>query len=387
MRRSTDRILTTHCGSLARPTAVLDLLRARHEGVLTDPGAYDEAVRAAVFDCVRRQVAAGIDVVADGEQGRLGHASYVRDRLAGFEPIPGGPRSRLEDFATEAALFPEYHERYFGTSMQGGAVVRPTPLQCTGPIAYHGDDTLQQDLSNLRAALEAVGGRDAFVAAVAPSGVGTNAYYDTEDDYLFALADALAVEYRAIVQVGFDLQIDDPFLTEVCSYSTAPLPERLAWAERYVAAINRGLRGIPPDRVRFHTCYGINQGPRVTDVPLADIVHLVLQVDAGAYSFESANPRHEHEYHLWEDVPLPEDKILVPGVVTHSTSIVEHPELVAERTVRFAERVGPSRVVAGVDCGFSSQATYTSEIHPDIAWAKLEALAEGARLASRRLFG
>lgn len=385
MDRSTERILTTHCGSLARPGPLLELMRARHQGEAYDVEAYEEAVRSAVAECVRRQVAVGLDVVADGEQGRLGHASYVGERLAGFEPVAEAT-SRLDDFAAEAQRFPDYYERYFGRSMQGGAVVRPTPLRCTGPIAYRGEEALGRDLANLRDALARAGGRAAFVAAVAPSGVGSNAYYDTEEDYLFALADALATEYRAIVAAGFTLQIDDPFVTELCSYSTAPAAQRMERAECYVAAINRGLQGIPPDKVRFHTCYGINQGPRVSDVPLRDIIHLVLAVDAGAYSFESANPRHEHEYHLWEDVALPDDKVLVPGVVTHSTNIVEHPELVAERIVRFADRVGRERVVAGVDCGFSSQATSTPEIDPEVAWAKLEALCEGARLASERLW-
>lgn len=386
MERSTTRIITTHCGSLARPRAVLDLMSARYEGTAYDGEAYEVAMRRAVADCVERQAKAGLDVLSDGEQSRLGHASYVGERLSGFEPAPGGPASRWSSFAGEADLFPDYYEGYFNRSMQGGAVARQAPLVCTGPIAYRGHDALQRDLANLRDALDAVGRPGGFVAAVAPSGVGTNAYYDSEEAYLFALADALATEYRTIVDAGFVLQIDDPFLTELCSYSTVPFAERLETAERYVAAINRGLRNIPTEKVRFHTCYGINQGPRVRDVPLRDIVHLVLGVDAGAYSFESANPRHEHEYHLWEDVVLPDGKILIPGVITHSTNIVEHPELVAERIVRFAERVGRSNVIAGVDCGFSSQASYAPEIDPEVAWAKLAALAEGARLASARLW-
>jgi 5-methyltetrahydropteroyltriglutamate--homocysteine methyltransferase len=222
--------------------------------------------------------------------------------------------------------------------------------------------------------------------AVAPSGAGSNAYYPSDEEFFHAVAQAMRAEYQAIVDAGFLLQIDDPFITDVYSFSTRSEAERRSTAELYVEAINDALRGIPSDRVRFHTCYGINEGPRIHDAPLGDMVELLLRINAGAYSFEAANPRHEHEYHVWEDVKLPEGKILIPGVITHASNIVEHPLLIAERIVRYAERVGRENVIAGADCGFSSQATYAPEVHPTVMWAKFDAMAEGARLASQQLW-
>jgi 5-methyltetrahydropteroyltriglutamate--homocysteine methyltransferase len=221
--------------------------------------------------------------------------------------------------------------------------------------------------------------------AVAPSGVGRNAYYDTDEEYFFAVADALRVEYQTIIDAGFVLQVDDPYLSELFSYSDLPDDERRERGELYVAALNRALTGIPVDRVRYHTCYGINEGPRVYDAPLSKLVDLILKVNAGAYSFEAANPRHEHEYHVWEGVKLPEGKILLPGVITHSSSIVEHPELVAERICRYAKVVGRENVIAGSDCGFATFAG-SKEVHPSIVWAKFTSLAAGARLASKQLW-
>jgi 5-methyltetrahydropteroyltriglutamate--homocysteine methyltransferase len=222
--------------------------------------------------------------------------------------------------------------------------------------------------------------------AVAPSGAGSNAYYRTDEEYLHAVADAMRVEYSAIVEAGFLVQIDDPFLTDIFSDPSLDASARRKKAEMYVEAVNHGLRGIPADRVRFHTCYGINEGPRIHDAPLGDIIDLILKVDAGAYSFEAANPRHEHEYHMFERVKLPEGKIVIPGVITHASNIVEHPELIAERIGRYARLVGRENVIAGADCGFSSQATYNPEVHPTVVWAKFQAMAEGARLASKQLW-
>ncbi len=222
--------------------------------------------------------------------------------------------------------------------------------------------------------------------AIAPSGAGSNEYYDSEDQYLFAVADALQSEYEAIVAAGFLLQIDDPFLSEIYSDPLTPIADRRQRGEAYVEAINRALRNIPEEKVRFHTCYGINEGPRVHDIALGEIVDMVLRVKAGAYSFEAGNPRHEHEYHLWETTRLPESKVIMPGVITHSSNIVEHPELIAERIVRFAERVGRENVIAGADCGFASQASYKPEVHPTVVWAKFRALVEGARIATGRLW-
>ena len=245
---------------------------------------------------------------------------------------------------------------------------------------------MRRDIDNLKAAVRGLEPSDVFLPAVAPSGVGKNEYYPNDEAYMLAVAEALSTEYRAIVEAGFLLQIDDPFLTELYSYSSLSVADRRKTAEMYIAALNHGLRGIPPEKVRFHTCYGINEGPRVHDAPLKDMLEVILKVNAGAYSFEAANPRHEHEYHVFENVKLPDGKLIIPGVVTHASNIVEHPELIAERIVRFARLVGRENVIAGTDCGFSSQATYQPEIHPSVVWAKFRAMAEGARLATQQLW-
>jgi 5-methyltetrahydropteroyltriglutamate--homocysteine methyltransferase len=270
--------------------------------------------------------------------------------------------------------------------MQGGAITPMVPLVCTGPVSYRGQEAVRSDIDNLKAALEVVKPEEVFVPALAPSGVGMNEYYRTEEKYLHAVAEAMHTEYQAIVDAGFLVQIDDPFLTDVYSDSSLSAAERRKTAERYVEALNHGLRDIPAEKVRFHTCYGINEGPRVHDAPLKDILDVMLKVNAGAYSFEAANPRHEHEYHVWENVKLPEGKVLIPGVVTHASNIVEHPELIAERITRYAKLVGRENVIAGTDCGFSSQATYNPEVHPTVVWAKFQAMAEGARLATAQLW-
>jgi 5-methyltetrahydropteroyltriglutamate--homocysteine methyltransferase len=337
-----------------------------------------------VADVVARERAVGLDVISDGEQSKTGFFAYIGERLGGFEPRPG--RSALDSFRPEVDAFPEYYEQYFKAAMTGGSVAPIVPLGCTGPVTYIGEERLRQDLANLRAAVGEADADDVFMCAVAPSGVGGNEYYPSESAYLDAVADALNVEYTAIIEAGFTLQIDDPFLTDVFSYSPGTAAEKLETAGLYVAAINRGLRGIPRDRVRLHTCYGINEGPRVHDAPLADLIDILFTINAGALSFEAANPRHEHVYHLFETVRLPPDTVLLPGVISHATNIVEHPDTIADRIVRFAELVGRENVLASADCGFSSQASYTPEIHPKIIWAKFEALAEGARRATARLW-
>jgi 5-methyltetrahydropteroyltriglutamate--homocysteine methyltransferase len=388
MLRSTDRIRTTHVGSLARPPALLDLMQAAAQGRPVDPGELAAAERRAVTDVVARQRAAGLDMVSDGEQTKTGFYAYIGQRLGGFEPRAGG--DPLAGFRAEIDSFPEYYEQYLSGAMTGGMAVPVVPLRCTGPVSYIGHERLRRDLDLLRAAVgdaaPGFGADQVFVCAVAPSGVGGNEYYPSQADYLSAVADALHVEYAAIVEAGFTLQIDDPFLTDVFSYGTGSVQEKLAVARGYVDAINRSLRGIPRDRVRLHTCYGINEGPRVHDAPLADLIETLFTIEAGAFSFEAANPRHEHAYHVFETVTLPPDTVLLPGVISHATNIVEHPEVIADRIVRFAELVGRENVVASADCGFSSQATYTPEIHPTIVWAKFEALAEGARRATARLW-
>jgi 5-methyltetrahydropteroyltriglutamate--homocysteine methyltransferase len=384
LQQNTDRIMTTHVGSLPRPHDLLDMMKARLEGRDDCEDAYQTRVRTAVAECVGKQAETGIDILCDGEQSKSGFFTYVRERLDGFE---ARPQQRRDMFAAEVAAFPEYYEQYFRTAMLGGAVAPAVPLVCTGPIRYRGEAALQHDIDNLKAALVGVPHHAAFMPAVAPSGVGANEHYNTDDAFFLAVGEALHTEYQAIVDAGFILQIDDPFLSDLYGDPAFDTAQRHARAEIYVAAINASLRGIPPERVRYHTCYGINHGPRIHEAALADVAGHMLRVNAGAYSFEAANARHEHEYHLWETVKLPAGKVLIPGVITHSSNIVEHPEWIAERLVRFARLVGRENVVAGADCGFSSQATYQTEVHPTVIWAKFEALRDGARIASRALWG
>jgi 5-methyltetrahydropteroyltriglutamate--homocysteine methyltransferase len=382
VKRSTARILTTHVGSLPRPKELLDLTRNMLEG-RGDETEYADALREAVTQAVREQVAHGIDVVTDGEQSKAGFSRYITDRLDGFEAKPRPPGA---SFGAEMDDFPEYYEQYFRRAMYGGSVAPGVSLECVDRVVYKGQAQLERDIANLKEATRGSEVDEVFMPAVAPSGVGKNAYYDSNEEYFFAVADALHTEYQAIVDAGFILQVDDPFLSELFSYSRLPADEAREEGELYVAAVNRALTGIPPEKVRYHTCYGINEGPRVHDAPLSSLVDFILKINAGAYSFEAANARHEHEYHVWERVRLPSDKVLIPGVITHSSPIVEHPELVAERLRRYAKIVGRENVIAGADCGFSSQATYNPEIHPKIIWAKFDALAEGARLASQSLW-
>ncbi|HYR33675.1 MAG TPA: cobalamin-independent methionine synthase II family protein [Burkholderiales bacterium] len=374
------RILTTHVGSLPRPHDLLDLMKARLSGQDYDRERYESRVRSAVAECVRRQVDVGIDVVADGEQSKPGFFTYVKERLSGFEPRPG---KKVAFFDAERAAFPEYYKEYFARAMVGGAVAPVVPMVCTGPVSYRGEEALRRDIDNLKAALATTGARAAFMPSVAPSGAGTNEHYQSDEEFFFAVADAMRKEYQAIVDAGLYLQVDDPFMTDLFSDPALDERQRRRLAEIHVEAINHALRGIPTEKVRFHTCYGINEGPRVHDPALGEVAPFMLKVNAGAYSFEAANARHEHEYHYWEGAKLPDDKVLVPGVITHAGNIVEHPELIAERLSRFARIVGADRVIASADCGFSSQASYKPEVHPTVMWAKFKAMAEGARLANR----
>lgn len=382
-QQNTDRIVTTHVGSLPRPHDLLDLMQARLAGGAHDEAAYQAKVRAAVVDCVRQQATTGIDVVCDGEQSKSGFFTYVHERLEGFALRPDRPRTT---FAAEVAAFPEYYEQYFRGAMLGGAVAPIVPLVCTGPVRYRGQAALRQDIENLTAALAGVSHVAAFMPAVAPSGVGENEYYNDDEAFFHAVGAALHEEYQAVVDAGFILQIDDPFLSDLFGDPSFDAKQRAVRAEIYVAALNASLKGIPPERVRYHTCYGINHGPRIHEAALGDVAGYMLRINAGAYSFEAANARHEHEYHLWETVKLPAGKVLIPGVITHSSNIVEHPEWIAERLLRFARLVGRENVVAGADCGFSSQATYRPEVHPTVIWAKFAALRDGARLASAQLW-
>lgn len=358
-------------------------MRAKSAGAPYDPQKFAERVSEAVREIVEQQTECGIDVPNDGEQGKAGFFAYVTERLEGFEARKG-PRPLM--FRAEVDQFPEYYKQYFSHAMLGGALAPPVAFVCTGQVKYRGQDAVRADIENLKQAIAGANVAGAFLPAVAPSGVGQNEFYRTQEEYLAAVADAMREEYRAIVEAGLTVQIDDPFLTELFSYSGMSEAECRKTAAIHIEALNHALRGIPEDKIRYHTCYGINEGPRVHDVALKTIVDLMLRVNAGAYSFEAANARHEHEYHLWESVKLPEGKKLIPGVVTHASNIVEHPELIAERLMRFAKLVGRENVIAGTDCGFSSQATYTPEVHPTVVWAKFRAMAEGARLASEKFW-
>ncbi|MBV9861415.1 MAG: cobalamin-independent methionine synthase II family protein [Alphaproteobacteria bacterium] len=389
MKRSTDRILTTHVGSLPRPADLLALLQAKQEGESIDDRAYAERVRGAVTEAVRRQAEAGIDIVADGEMGRIGFIPYANERLAGIEPSRNPDPATYWNESREYRAFPEFYAWTAAIAGTAGRTGR-TRWVCTGPVSYKGRTALQQAIDDLKAALAGVGCEEAFMPAVSPSNLANwnrNEYYASEDEYLYALADALREEYQAIIDAGLVLQVDDPLLASYyVMHAEASIEECRRWAEHRVEVLNHALRGLPPERIRYHTCYSINIGPRVHDMELKHIVDIMLKVDAGAYSFEAANPRHEHEWRVWEAAKLPQGKVLIPGVVTHSSNIVEHPELIAERIGRFAQVVGRENVIAGADCGFASFAS-TCEVHPTVVWTKLAALAEGARLASRQLWG
>ncbi|HZT07497.1 MAG TPA: cobalamin-independent methionine synthase II family protein [Chloroflexota bacterium] len=386
MKRSTDRILTTHVGSLARPPDLLKMMEARATGGPVDPTAYASRVRGAVADVVRMQCESGVDVPSDGEQSKVGFFQYVRERLSGFEPAPPGTAGRPSPWISEFNAFPDYYQ-----SVAASRGVGPnSALICTGPVTYRGHAAVQTDIANFKAGLAGRETEDAFMPASAPRGrdIGQDVYYSSYEDYLGAVADALHEEYQAIVDAGFILQVDDPALTYALGHSPQLSPsERRREADLHVEAINRALKGIPSENVRFHTCYGIDEGPRTTDVPLKEMIEFILKINAGAYSFEAANPRHEHEYHVWESVKLPDDKVIIPGVIGHVSNIVEHPEWIAERIVRFARIVGRERVIAGSDCGFSSQATPSPNVHPTVVWAKFRAMREGADLATKLLWG
>ena len=389
MLHSTERILVTHTGSLPRPRQLIDMMLAENEGRPVDSAEYEDKLRGAVHDIVRWQMDLGVDIVDDGELSKRGFAVYAHTRLDGLSPT-GRVRVSPWDNSRESQAFPEHYGHY---SPVPGAKPNPSNMQmaCTGPIAYKAQDRLAQDLANLRAAVDEAGPAEAFVPAISPCDVAgniENEYYKTEEEFLFAIADAQRVEYRAIVDAGFLLQIDDPLLINY--YVKNPdlsVAQCRTWAEGQIEAINHALRDIPEDRVRYHTCYGINMGPRVHDMEMKDYIDIVLTIRAGAFSFEASNPRHEHEWKIWEDVKLPDGKLIIPGVITQSSVVVEHPELVAQRLERFAGVVGRENVIAGSDCGFGTQALEVPEIHPAIVWAKFQAMSEGARLASERLWG
>jgi len=376
MKRSTDRILTTHTGSLPRPGELVDMLRRAEAGEPGDRAAFDAAVRAAVDDTVRKQVESGVDVVNDGEQGKPGYATYLKDRVIGF-----GGQSRVTTVWAEGRDFPEYVARRAGNTRS--SFLRP---YCDGPIAWRDFAAVQRDIDTLKAAVKGVEAAEVFMTAASPGVVSiflANEYYPSREKYLEAIARVMKDEYEAIHAAGFVLQLDCPDLA-MSRHNRFPdlsLPEFRKIVGLHVEVLNEATRAIPPDRMRLHLCWGNYEGPHHLDVPLRDIIDLVLQARPAGISFEGANPRHEHEWKIWKEVELPPGKVLIPGVIDSTTNFIEHPELVAERIARYAGVVGRENVIAGTDCGFGTFADNDS-VDARIAWAKLRALADGARLAS-----
>ena len=383
MQRSVDRILTTHVGSIPRPQSLLEL-SSYHKGPPQDPEEYARRLKVAVTDIVHRQVEAGIDIVSDGEFGKASWANYILERITGFEHRPDDLRP-TDWLGSDRERFAEFLALEFPAAVKG----RPTDA-CTGPIAYRDHGPLDRAIANLKEAVAQSQPLEAFMTAVAPASTaydGVNEYYPNERDYVFAIADALREEYVAIHQAGLIVQVDDAVLANMYDALTRQSPERYReWAELRVEALNHALEGIPEDRIRYHVCFGSWHLPHISDAPLENILDIILQAKAGAYSLEAANPRHEHEWRVWQTAKLPAGRILIPGVVTHHTITVEHPRVVADRIVRFAKLVGRENVIAGTDCGFA-QVDTVQRTHPEIMWAKYESLVEGARIASAELWG
>jgi 5-methyltetrahydropteroyltriglutamate--homocysteine methyltransferase len=391
MKRSTDRILTTHVGSLPRPDDLIPLLQAKDAGLPYDEPALDARVARAVNEVVGKQAKLDVDVINDGEHNKSVYSGYLRTRLAGFEPRPELSRERPP--TRDALAFPAvYAERRLMSAARprktAGGASRPQ-MVCTGPISYVGQRHVLADVENLKAAIRGSQAEEGFMTAISPTHPASacpNEFYATVEEYRTALADAMREEYRAIIDAGLVLQIDDPLIANYYDHApAAAIEECRAFIAEQVEVINYALRGLPEDRIRFHTCYGVNIAPRVHDLELKHFVDLMLRINAGGYSIEGANPRHEHEWQVWEEVKLPERKVLIPGIVSHCVELVEHPELVAQRIARFASVLGRERVIASNDCGFGT-ASVGDQVHEDVAWAKLQALSEGARLASKQLW-
>jgi 5-methyltetrahydropteroyltriglutamate--homocysteine methyltransferase len=382
MKRSESRILTTHVGSLIRPQKLRDLAATANESPETKQR-YEECLRESVAEAVKKQVQAGIDIVNDGEYGKSSWANYILERVTGFEHRPDQLHF-VHWLGRDRERFPEVMAAEFPWMTQGV----PTEA-CIGPIKYRDYTAINRDIQNLKSALGPVKVEEAFLPVVAPASTaydGVNEFYPTEKDFVYAIADALREEYRTIYEAGFVVQIDDAVLANMYDYYVQKSPEDYRqWAGLRIEALNHALSGIPEDRVRYHVCFGSWHVPHLSDAPLEEIVGFILSVRAGAYSIEAANPRHEHEWRVWETRKLPAGKILIPGVVTHHTITVEHPRLVADRIIRFARLVGRENVIAGTDCGFA-QAQFIQRAAPSVMWAKFEALAEGARIASAELW-
>jgi len=381
MKRSTSRILTTHTGSLPRSPELQELLRIREERQPLDQSSFDARVREAVAGIVKMQLDTGLDVINDGEQARSQYATYVKERLTGFEGERlVRARPRLDD-----TDFPEYANRR--THQSSTSIPQPA---CSGPIAWKDWDAVQRDIDTLKAAVSKAEAAEVFMTAASPGVIANflpNEYYPSEEAYLYALADVMKHEYNAIVQAGLLLQIDCPDLamTRVSQFSHLSLEEFKKVVEMHVEVLNYALDGISPERMRMHICWGNTEGPHHHDVPLREIIDLVLKARPVGLSFEGANPRHAHEWKIWRELHLPEGKVIIPGVLDSTTNIIEHPELVAERIIRYAEIVGRENVIAGSDCGFGTSA-WGRKVVTSVAWAKLQSMVEGARLASQELW-
>jgi 5-methyltetrahydropteroyltriglutamate--homocysteine methyltransferase len=380
VKRSDERILTTHSGSLPRASRLLAHLRARRSGEPTEEAEFQGAVKAAVAEVVRRQAEVGIDVVNDGEQGKPDYSTYIKDRLTGFDgaPVSLGPtRDQLD--------FPDY-----SAALPGLKGARPSGPACTGPVTWKDFPAVERDIGYLQAAVDAARPTEAFMSAVSPCQAARfmpNRYYRDDDEYLSTLAKLLAAEYDAIVRAGFLLQLDCPDLASGWNnqYRHLTVPEFRSAIARHVEVLNEAVNNIPADRMRIHLCWGNYEGPHNHDIPLGEIIDIVFKARPAGVSFEGANPRHAHEWSIFREIRLPPGKVLIPGVIDSTTNFVEHPELVAERICNYASVVGPENLIAGTDCGFATSAL-DDMIFPSIAWAKLAALAEGARIASRSLF-
>src|SRR5260370_29080356 len=384
MQQSTERILTTHTGSLPRPPSLQELLYARDQGERVDQAVFEGQVREAVNAVVRQQASCGLDIINDGEMSKISYATYIKDRLSGFEETGGMPNLQGADLLE----FPEYSQPMFAAT----PLARLRYPSCTGPITYTGSEHLAHDLEHLKAAVQDVQPADVFLTAASPGVIAifmANQYYPNHEAYLYALAEAMKSEYDAIYQAGFLLQLDCPDLPT----ATILLGDRVDAAEDageklralHVEALNHATRDIPPDRMRMHVCWGNYEGPHHYDVPLRDLIGALLRARPAALVLEGANPRHAHEWQVFEEVKLPEDKLLVLGVLDTTTNFIEHPELVAQRLVQVARLVGRERVMAGTDCGFATFAGLHT-VDPRIAWAKMQAMVEGARLASQQLW-
>lgn len=390
MKRSIERIRTTHTGSMPRPKEIFEVMQARAAGAAVDAKAFESSLKAHVEQTVRRQVEAGIDVVNDGECGKVSFNNYVAERLAGFEGRvpPGGlgaPTGPIGIGGRDFRQFRDYYEDVLKHNPFAD-VIRIPPQVCVAPIAYVGQAQARRDIDNLKAAMAAAGADEGFLPAISPLPMTKNEHYATEEEFSLAHAEAMREEYRAILDAGLLLQIDDPRMVSTWdAMNDASLADYRKWMEGRVELINHALRGLPAERIRYHTCYGVNFGPRLSDLQLEQVIDILFRIHAGAYSFEAANPRHEHEWRLPERIRIPEGKILIPGVVTHSNVMVEHPEVIADRIERWARAAGRENILVGNDCGFQSTAG-NREIPVSVAWAKLAALGAGARIASRRLW-